>query len=290
MLMHSTLSRRKLLALAAAGAAGASLFDAARLLAGHVPGPQEEYGWFPMGVQSYSLRGYAVDVALQHVKALGLHHVEFFNAHFPRDSGPEAIEALKKKLRVMEIAISAHGVERFTRDHEANRKLFEFANRAGIRNLSADPDPDAFSSLDRLVAEYGIRIAIHNHGPGHRYDKIADVAKAVKDHHRWIGACADLGHFIRSGEDPVKAITELGDRLYGIHLKDFAEPKADAKGVILGKGRLDVVATFRALRQVRFPADGALSLEYEENEKDPLADIKECLAVASAAARKAMEP
>jgi sugar phosphate isomerase/epimerase len=282
-------SRRQLLTIAAAGAAGASLFDLPRLLADGVPGPQREYAWFPMGIQSYSLRGYKVDDALKHVHSLGIHHVELFSGHFSPASNADEIGAMLKKLRALEIAASGHGVNHFSKDHAANRKLFEFANRAGIRNLPADPDPDSFDSLDQLVAEYGIRIAIHNHGPGHRYDKIADVTKAIRGRHRWIGACADLGHFIRSAEDPVKAIRELGDRLFGIHLKDFDAQKGDARGVILGKGHCDVAAVLRALREVRFPADGALSLEYEENEKDPIADLKACFAAAAEAAAKVME-
>ena len=112
------------------------------------------------------------------------------------------------------------------------------------------------------------------------------MLNAVKGRHKHIGACADLGHYIRSGEDPVKAITLLEGRLFGIHLKDFAEPKADAKGVILGRGQLDVEGVFKALKKVRFPADGCLSLEYEEHPEDPLADIRECLAIATAAAEK----
>jgi sugar phosphate isomerase/epimerase len=40
---------------------------------------------------------------------------------------------------------------------------------------------------------------------------------------------------------------------------------------------------FAALEQVGFPADGALSLEYEENPKNPLDDIRECLRVAQEA-------
>jgi sugar phosphate isomerase/epimerase len=55
------------------------------------------------------------------------------------------------------------------------------------------------------------------------------------------------------------------------------------KGVILGRGHLDVAAVFAALEQVGFPADGALSLEYEENPKNPLDDIRECLRVAQEA-------
>src|SRR3546814_5488724 len=58
--------------------------------------------------------------------------------------------------------------------------------------------------------------------------------------HPNIGACADLGHFIRSAEDPVRVITLLEGRLFGIHLKDFDAPKGDAKGCVLGKGLLDV--------------------------------------------------
>ena len=58
--------------------------------------------------------------------------------------------------------------------------------------------------------------------------------------------------------------------------------------MVLGKGQLDVAGVFRALREVRFPADGALSLEHEENEQNPIADVKECLAVAAEGAAKAL--
>ena len=287
--MSPRLSRRQLLTIAAASAAGASLFDLPQLLAEHVPGPQQRYAWFPMGIQSYSLRAYKVDEALKHIHALDIHHVELFSGHLSLTANADDLATMQKKLRTLEIAASGHGVNHFTKDHEANRKVFDFANRAGIRNLSADPDPDAFDSLDKLVAEYGIRIAIHNHGPGHRYDKVADVKKAIQGRHRWVGACADLGHFIRSAEDPVKVIHELGDRLFGIHFKDFDAQKRDARGVILGKGHCDIAGVFKALRAVRFPADGALSLEYEENEKDPIADIKACFEAAAEGAARAMQ-
>src|SRR5205823_903548 len=129
--------------------------------------------------------------------------------------------------------------------------------------------------------------AIHNHGPGARYDKISDVLNAIKGHHPSIGACADLGHYIRSGEDPVRAINLFKGRLYGVHLKDFAEQKAKTRGVILGRGHLKVDEVFRSLRKVEFPSDGCLSLEYEEKPQDPIDDIKQCLAIAFEAARKA---
>lgn len=244
-------------------------------------------GMFSIGIQSYSLRGYPVDEALKYAKEMGFEHVEFAKNHFAPDASPQEIDAMKSKMAALGLKMLGHGVNPFTKDHEANRKLFEFAKRAGIRNLSANPTRDAFDSLDKLVAEYDIRIAIHNHGPNALYDKVLDVTTAVKDRHPNIGACADLGHFIRSGEDPVEVIRVLGKRVFGVHLKDFAEQTAKSKGVILGKGHLDVEGVFRALRQVGFPADGCLSLEYEENPKNPLEDIKQCLAVAREAAMKA---
>jgi sugar phosphate isomerase/epimerase len=218
------------------------------------------------------------------VKDWGLKRIEFYGAHFATGSSAEQISEMKKKLG--DIQISAHGVNGFSKNHDNNRKLFEFAKAAGIKNITADPTEDSFESLDKLVKEFDIRVAIHNHGPGARYDKVADVLKAVKDHDSRIGACADLGHYIRSGEDPVKVITLLEGRLFGIHFKDFAEMKKDAKGVILGKGQLDVAGVFKALKKVNFPADGALSLEYEENEKNPLDDVKQCLQIAAEGAQK----
>ncbi|HVW37986.1 MAG TPA: sugar phosphate isomerase/epimerase [Pirellulales bacterium] len=280
--MPQSFSRRRFLGFAA-GAAGVALVPGAL----RARAAAKETGGFLLGMQSYSLRNYPVDEALKHMQELGAQSVEFFGGHFSLDSTAEQIAAMKKKTSAAGIKILGHGVNPFTKNHEANRRIFEFAKKAGIRNLSADPTEDSFDSLDKLVAEYDIRIAIHNHGPGARYDKIDDVLKAIEGHDKRIGACADLGHYIRSAEDPVKAINLFKGRLYGIHLKDFDAPRGDAKGTILGKGQLDVEGVFKALKKVEFPADAALAVEYEEHPDNPLADLKECMAVATEAARKA---
>jgi sugar phosphate isomerase/epimerase len=246
------------------------------------------YGGFLMGIQSYTLRKFPTERVIEIVHSdLGLSGIEFYGPpHFPINSSDEQIKDIKDKTSAVGMKLTSHGVDSFTKNHDSNRRIFEFAKKAGLKNITADPSEDSFESLDKLVDEYGIRIAIHNHGPNTRYDKIADVLNAIKGHNEKIGSCADLGHFIRSGEDPVKAIHLLEGRLYGIHLKDFAEQKANAKGVILGRGHLDVEGVFTALRHVKFPADGALSLEYEENPDNPIAECQQCLAVAADAAQK----
>jgi sugar phosphate isomerase/epimerase len=223
---------------------------------------------------------------MKHARDIGFRFVEFYGDMFPVNSDAAAIAAMKKKLADLGLTASAHGVNGFGGDAAANRKVFEFAKAAGIPCISADPSPEAFKSLDELVKEFDIRIAIHNHGPKHRYNKVVDVLKAIEGHDERIGACADLGHYIRSGEKPTEVIRLLKGRLYGIHLKDFQDMQDVTKGVILGKGHLDVPAVMAALVQTNFPKNGALSLEYEENPENPLADIRQCYSVAAGALAK----
>ncbi len=272
----NTLNRRQFLTASSTGLIGAAMSRS--VLAAKDAG-------YRLGIQLYSLRGYNVDDALRHAADLGFEQVEFYSGMLATNASMDEIRAVRKKVNELGMSISAHGVNRLTKDADANRKLFEFAKALGIPTITADPDPDSFDNLDELVKEFDIRVAIHNHGPRHRYNKAVDVLTAIDKHDERIGACADLGHYIRSGQGATEVIRLLKGRLYGIHLKDFAEMKDKTHGVILGKGHLDVEGVFRGLKAVGFPANGAISLEYEENPKDPIADIRQCVAVA----RKAMK-
>ena len=249
----------------------------------------EQWGGFPIGVQTISLRKYALPEAMRHLQGMGVHYVEFSaSSHLPATATDEQIATARQLAANAGLKITAQGVNRFSQDHAANTRVFEFAKKLGIRTITANPQPDTetFASLDKLVAEYDIRIAIHNHGPGALYDKLDTVVKAIQDHDPRIGACVDCGHFLASGEDPVRCILTLADRIFGVHLKDQAELGKKSDSVVLGKGRLDVVALFRALRQIKLPMDRALSLEYEANRDNPLDDLKACLAVIKEAIAK----
>jgi sugar phosphate isomerase/epimerase len=280
-------SRRSFL-IASAAAAGASWFDVPKILAADSTADwKKKYGGFPVGIQSYSLRGFGVEEAINKAGGeLGLHRIEFFPGHYKPTGDQADVDKMNAMLKKWDMSISAHGVNRFTKDHAKNELLFKFAKLAGIPVLSADFEADAHESINKLVAQYDIKLACHNHGPKHRWKSPEDLLAQIGSLDPRIGACADLGHYIRSGQDPVEVIHKLKGRLWGVHLKDFADKADKTKGVILGKGHLDVVGVFKALKAVNFPADGALSLEYEENPKDPMAEIKENLAVAAEAAQK----
>lgn len=246
----------------------------------------DDFGGFPIGAQSYSLRNFNLVEAVRHLQGMGLHYVELYSKHLPVEAKGDQLKEIQQVLAQADLKLAAHGVSGFTKNHEENRKVFEFARRAGIRNITANPEPDSFDSLDKLCDEYDVRIAIHNHGPGALYDKISDVTKAVKDRHPNVGACVDTGHFIRSKEDPVQAIHDLKGRVFALHIKDEEKQERNSHNVIIGTGHLDLVGMFRALKETEFPADGALSLEYEANPQNPIDEMKQCLVAAKAAIAK----
>ena len=98
------------------------------------------------------------------------------------------------------------------------------------------------------MKEYDIKFAIHNHGPE---DKIwhspLDVLKAVKGMDPRMGCCIDIGHCMRSGTDVVKAIHEVGPRLFDMHAKDLADYTSKESQTAVGEGRMPIREIFEAL-------------------------------------------
>ena len=77
-------------------------------------------------------------------------------------------------------------------------------------------------------------------------------------------------HLIRMAQlgeklDPAEQVRVMGDRNFGMHLKDHDNKKKT--DVIYGKGELDVPAVLRALKDVKFK--GYISIEYEAHPEDP---------------------
>jgi sugar phosphate isomerase/epimerase len=274
--MNQPLDRRGFLAASAAATAG--------LLSSHAAAPVQAAGTIGLGVQSYTFRQFDLDVALKRMKDLGLKYAEFYSKHISPDSTATKIAGILDLCKEYGVKPVGFGVSRFTKDHDANKKLFDFGKSIGLTYLSADPTLDAFDSLDKLVEEYKIAIAIHPHGPSgkgrHQWWSAEVIMKAVKDHHKLIGACLDTGHLLRMAQlgeklDPAQQVKVMGERNFGMHLKDHDNKRKT--DVVFGDptGSLDVAAVFAALREVKFA--GAVSIEYEANPAEPTADMKKCV-------------
>ena len=270
------------------GAGAAAVGAAAWPMAIEADERKDAYGGFTMGVQSYCFREFNTEEALKRTRDLGLHNMEFYQKHAPLGSTPAQIEALLRLCREYGVAPIAYGVQGFTKNHERNQRIFEFGKALGINTFSADPDPDSFDSLDKLVSEYRIAIAIHPHGPSggklHRWYCAEGILAAVKDHDPLIGSCLDTGHLIRAAQlgkklDPAEQIRIMGPRNFGIHLKDHDNQRRT--DVVYGKGVLDVPGVLRALKDVKFR--GHISIEYEAHPENPSPDMQACLEVLKAA-------
>ncbi len=249
---------------------------------------------FQLGVQSYTFRDFDLEPALKRIQELGLKGAEFYSKHVPPNASPEKLKGILSLCKEYKVVPVGFGVSAFTKNHDANKKLFDLGAALGLKYLSADPDPDSFDSLDKLCEEYQIGIAIHPHGPEgngklHRWYSAQIIMKAVKDHNKLIGSCLDTGHLIRSiqlGEklDPVEQVKIMGDRNIAMHLKDHDNKRKT--DVVFGDptGTLDIAGVFRALQEVHFK--GMVSIEYEANPSNPLPDMQKCVAYVNEVIKK----
>jgi len=230
-----------------------------------------------IGLQSYSLRNFkSFDDVVAKMQEAGLHYVEFFGAHFPMGMKPDELAAAQAKLAAAQIKVNAYGVVGIGKDEAGVRRMFDFARKVGFDVYTAGPAPDAMDLLDKLVEEYKIKVAIHNHGPGDKtWGKTQQLLDGTKDHHRNVGACLDTGHLIRSGDDPIEAVRKLGaaGRLHAFHFKDVNPQGHD---VVVGRGKTDLVAFFTAVKDVGF--SGPFSLEYEIDANNPMPGIAQSVA------------
>lgn len=280
-------SRRNFLQVTASGLA-AGLLSRPLLLLSAEQGEQtiDPYGGFKIGLQSFSLRNFDVDTALQQTKKLGLHFWEAYPRHVPMGTVPAYLKSQNEKFQNADVKLVSYGVISFDSNESKAREVFDFAKAMGLWSISANPAKDkaTFDLLEKLVEEYQIPIAIHNHGPGQRYDKVTDILTLVEGRHPLLGACVDTGHYLRSDEDPVEVVQKLGKRVFGVHLKDVRTIRdAETKGTrkqftILGEGDLNLIGLLRELRAQGYSRN--LSIEYEENPQNPLSDLELSLAAA----------
>ena len=150
-------------------------------------------------------------------------------------------------------------------------KAFELGKEFGLSYITSEPMKNQWDMIDTLAGKYGIKVAIHEHARPNRYWHPDSVLAAIKNHPN-IGCCADLGHWARSGLDPVECLKKLEGHVIGVHLKDiktFNELKA--ADVPVGKGVINYPAVFDELARQRF--SGMLSIEQESNWYQSLPDI-----------------
>jgi sugar phosphate isomerase/epimerase len=267
--------RRTFLTTAAAGVAGAaiglpalpSLVRAADSPAHSSAAPPHEV---KLGVASYSLREFPLDRALEMVKTLRTPYVNFKSVHVPYEKSAEELAAIRKQIEDDGFKIVGGGTITFNEDTDAGvEKYFAYAKAAGMPTIVCTMPVTTLPRVEKFAKQYGIKVAIHNHGTEDKiFPSPYDVLKHVKSMDPLMGLCMDIGHTVRTGTDPVKAVLDAGPRLHDMHAKDLADMSRRDSQVAVGEGKLPIAAIFQALQTIKYP--GYVNLEYEINAKDPL--------------------
>jgi sugar phosphate isomerase/epimerase len=236
----------------------------------------------PLAIQSWCFRHFKTiaDFTAQ-LKAAGVSATEICNRHGDFNNPATFADTIGqyKKAGVQLVAI---GVENMTGDPTKDRPRFEFCKQAGIKEMSISFGPEAMfdglRNVEKLCDEYDMTVGIHNHG-GYDWLGNTPILKHIfKNTSKRIGLHMDTAWAIDAKQDPIKMAEQFGDRLYGVHVKDFLyTPKREPQDVVIGTGILDLPRFMTTLKKVNF--SGPLVIEYEGDETNPVPVLKECVEV-----------
>jgi sugar phosphate isomerase/epimerase len=249
----------------------------------------EALGW-RLGCQAYSFNRFTLFEAIDKNASMGLKVIELYpgqtlspekpEARFDHNMSAELQQEVLAKLKASNVKAVNYGVVGLPNDEAECRKVFDFAKTMGLETICAEPPEDAFPLLDKLTQEYGINVAIHNHPKPSRYWDPNKVLEVTQGLNKRIGSCADTGHWMRSGINPLEAVKMLEGRIITFHLKDLnkygkgteEDPTHD---VPWGTGEADVKAILAEVKRQGLKA--VFSAEYEHNWENSVPEIAQCV-------------
>lgn len=253
------LRRRDFLSAAAAASLGRGLGKAAERTA---PGELR------LGVATYSLRKFSRAEAIRMLTRLGVRYVSVKSFHLPYEAPAEELRRGAQEFRDAGLVILSGGNIDLTKPAEL-RAMFDYAKECGMPMMVCAPSHATLDAVEKLVGEYNIKTAIHNHGPEDRHFPTPEsVLEAVKNRDPRMGLCLDVGHTARTGANVVEWIRRAGPRLLDVHIKDLKDLMQRGSDCPVGDGAMPVVAILRELRAMNY--QGGVMLEYEIDADDPL--------------------
>jgi sugar phosphate isomerase/epimerase len=257
----------------------------------------DELGW-QMAIHAYTFRKFSIFQCIDKTAELGLKYMSLSGSvSLDGSNSLTTIQLSDKDAAAIRAAAAAKGIKlvnigvvQLPPDEDKSRKVYEFAKKMGIDTLVAEPEPAALDTVEKLCKEYNIKVAIHNHPKPSHYWSPDTVLEAIKGRTPLMGSCADTGHWLRSGLDPVECLRQLNGRVICLHFKDLVldEPKPrDATAaknekksqsrsmhdVPWGTGEGNVKAQMAELKRQHFK--GVFGVEYEYHWENSMPEIAE---------------
>jgi sugar phosphate isomerase/epimerase len=270
------ISRRNLLKTGALAAATIPTINLASLAA---RAPEEADPWrgLKIGVATYTVRELPIEEAIKAVQRVGLKYISIKNVknHIDLSHTPEERKQRAQMFRDAGLIPMSVGNVAMRTGEADIRKAFEYARDIGVPTIVCAPSRDAIPILDKMVKEFDINLAIHNHGPEDKgfFPSPYDVWQAVEKYDKRIGLCIDVGHTARAGVDPAEAILKCRERLYDAHLKDIHALGDRNTPIEGGRGILNLKSILAALLKINYR--GLVGFEYEKDAKDPVPGLAE---------------
>ncbi len=234
-----------------------------------------------LGAQAWTFHLNTLEVALKKMDSCDLKYME----GFPGQEIGNGIEgkldyhmdkAKRKKVKKM---LRKHGIKMVSYGVVSPKKesdwvqLFKFAKAMGLSNIASEPDPDQIPLVSRLADKYKINVAIHDHAKPTKYWNPQIVLNAIKGASSRIGSCADIGHWLESGLDPVECMKELEGHIIEFHLKD-ENKKGGGEGahdVPMGDGVINIPAILKEAKRQHFK--GYMFIEHEYHFKNNVPEV-----------------
>ncbi len=269
--MPSESSRRDFLRAAPAAASTAAAASSAVAMS---PGTPQ----LKLGVASYSFRQFQRSLAIRRTKELGAEYISIKEFHLKIRDDPKEWARGRAEFQRSGLRITGGGTITMVDDNADDIKFnFEYCKAAGIPMIVAAPSAKSLGTIERFVQQYGIKVAIHNHGPEDKhFPAPQDALKLIKDMHPGMGLCVDVGHTTRTGRDILETVRECGSRLIDVHIKDLRNLMDKDSQVDVGDGAMPVAAIFKEL--IRMNYQGVVHLEYEINADDPMPGMQKSFA------------
>jgi len=233
-----------------------------------------------LGIATYTFRNFDRAQAIQYIKEIQTPWISIKDVakQLPHQATPAELKAIRKQFDDAGLKVMSVGNVDMTKAKTLDdlRAIFEWAKAFETPMMVCAPTHENIKMVERLVKEYNIRIAIHNHGPeDHNFPTPESVLEVVRNLDPRCGLCMDVGHTARTGTDVVKAIGEAGSRLLDMHVKDLAFFKGDEakeSQVDCGDGIMPFPQIFKQLKKMNY--QGCVNLEYEIHADNPMPGVQ----------------
>jgi sugar phosphate isomerase/epimerase len=278
---NTQISRRDLIrtsaaVLAATGAAEVFASDKAEAQATDPAAGTDSWHGLKVSVASYTFRKQTLEETIKGINRTGLKYVSIKDVHLPFNTTALQRKEIAQKFIDAGITPLSCGNVSMKNDEADVRRAFDYARDIGLPTIVCAPHPDSMPILDKMVKEYDIRLAIHNHGPeDKRFPSPETVWNAAKPYDKRIGLCIDVGHAARAGADPAADILRYRERLYDMHFKDISNVTPRGAPMEVGRGVLNTQAMLENLLSIHYTH--LVSFEYEKNDADPLPGLMESM-------------